>query len=62
MFTDFCDVQLSLIPLSVCIFVSLETWSVNPLIAKLENLNFDSPEVVLCYGDPQFLVGENFSY
>ena len=34
-------------------------WSVNPLPAKLSNLNFHPLEIMFRYCDPQLQVGEN---
>ena len=36
-------------------------WTVNPLTAKLFNLNFHPPEVVSRWRDPQLQVSENYS-
>ena len=36
-------------------------WGVNPLTAKLFNLNFHPIEVVSCWLDPQLQVSENYS-
>ena len=39
----------------------LEIWAINPLTAKLFNLNFHSLEVVPRWRDPQLKVSENYS-
>ena len=36
--------------------------NVNPLLAKFSYLNFHPPEVVFPYRNPNFQVGEDYSY
>ena len=58
-YVTYCDVQTK--PTKKTFFTSLQTKILNPLTAKLSNLNFHPLEVVSRWRDPQLQVSENYS-